>query len=41
MGGIYEASLEMASCGMIYIPNLIKIGSSIQKVVREDTRTAK
>jgi hypothetical protein len=34
MGGIYEVAVEMGSGAMIYIPNLIQIGSAIQKLIR-------
>jgi hypothetical protein len=34
MGGIYEAGFQMGSDAMIYIPNFIKIGSGIQKLIR-------
>jgi hypothetical protein len=34
MGGIYEVAIEVASCGMIYIPSFMTIGSGIQVVLR-------
>jgi hypothetical protein len=34
MGGIYEATTEVGSGAMIYIPSFIKIGSDIQKVIK-------
>jgi hypothetical protein len=34
MGGIYEVAAETCSIAMIYIPNFIKIGSGIQKLIR-------
>jgi hypothetical protein len=37
MGRIYE--VEMVSDVMIYIPNFIKGGSGIQKLIRGDTQT--
>jgi hypothetical protein len=33
MGRIYEATIEMDSGVMIYIPSFIKIGSGIQKLI--------
>jgi hypothetical protein len=33
-------ALEMGSGAVIYIPSFIKIGSSIQKLIGEDTQTA-
>jgi hypothetical protein len=32
-------AVEMGSGAMIYIPSFIKIGSGIQKLIREDTHT--
>jgi hypothetical protein len=37
MGGIYEISNEMALGGMIYTPNLIKIGSGVQTMLGGET----
>jgi hypothetical protein len=35
IGGIYEVAVEMGSGAMICIPSFIKIGSAIQKLIRE------
>jgi hypothetical protein len=32
-------AVEMGSGDMIYVPNFIKIGSAIQKLIEEDTQT--
>jgi hypothetical protein len=32
-------AVEMGSGAVIYVPSLIKIGSGIQKLIGEDTRT--
>jgi hypothetical protein len=38
MGGIFfNCSIEMVSCGMIYVPSFIKIGSNILKLIGENT----
>jgi hypothetical protein len=34
-----KTATEMGPGAMIYIPNLIKNGSGIQKLLREDTET--
>jgi hypothetical protein len=34
MARIYYVCLEMASCGMIYRPSLMKIGARVQAVLR-------
>jgi hypothetical protein len=31
---MYEVSLDMASCGMIYIPGFMKIGRGVQAILR-------
>jgi hypothetical protein len=35
LGGIMRYAAQMASCPMIFIPNLIKIGSGIRKLMGE------
>jgi hypothetical protein len=32
-------AVDMGSVAMIYVPSFIKIGSGIQKLIREDTQT--
>jgi hypothetical protein len=32
--GIYEVAIEMASCGMIYVPSFMKIGAGVQAILR-------
>jgi hypothetical protein len=39
MGGFYEDAGETGSGGIIHIPSFLKIGSSIQKLLREDMHT--
>jgi uncharacterized RmlC-like cupin family protein len=34
IGEIYEIAVEMGSGAMIYIPNFIKIGSGINRLIR-------
>jgi hypothetical protein len=34
MREIYIVCLEMASCGMIYIPSLMKIGTNIHVILK-------
>jgi hypothetical protein len=34
MGGIYEVHLDMTSCGMIYIPSFIKIGTGLKEILK-------
>jgi hypothetical protein len=31
---IYEYAVQMASCGIIYIPRFMKIGTSVQAILR-------
>jgi hypothetical protein len=38
MRGIYEAAVEVGTGAMICIPNIIKIGSGIQKSIEEATQ---
>jgi hypothetical protein len=33
-GGIYSIAVELASCGMIYLPSFMKIGIGIQSILR-------
>jgi hypothetical protein len=33
MGGIYEYAVEMASCGMMYIPSFMKIGMDVHAML--------
>jgi hypothetical protein len=35
MRGIYEIAVKMGSVAMIYIPNFIKTGSGIHKLIGE------
>jgi hypothetical protein len=37
MGGIYY-TVEMGSGAVIHVPNLIKIGSGVQKLIEGDTQ---
>jgi hypothetical protein len=40
MGGIFfNKAVEIGSGAVIYVPNFIKIGSGIQKLIRADTDT--
>jgi hypothetical protein len=32
--GIYGVAVEMASCGMIYVPSFMKIGTGVQVILR-------
>jgi hypothetical protein len=34
MGTIYDVQLEMASCGVIYLLSLVKIGSGSEGILR-------
>jgi hypothetical protein len=34
VGGIYEVCLEMASCGMMYVPSSMTIGRGAQAILR-------
>jgi hypothetical protein len=34
LAGTYEVGLEMASCGMIYIPSFMKIGTGVEAILR-------
>jgi hypothetical protein len=34
MGGIYEYALEVGSGAILYLPSFLKMGSSVQKLIR-------
>jgi hypothetical protein len=41
MGGIYDIRVEMASCGIIYLPGSMKIATGVRAVLRVRLRNLK
>jgi hypothetical protein len=39
--GIYVVTVEMASCGMIYVASIMKIGTEVQAILRFCLRNLK